>query len=133
MRQRLAITAAVVQGLLTSVFALVSLGVAGFDVAAPPAAVDFSPSGLRHTSPGAYAVPFLAHAVATLLGAHVAAELAPRRRRLGASIVGVTLLAGAASCVPGSRAPGWFHVVDLTLAYLPFAALGALWSARRRR
>jgi hypothetical protein len=71
-----------------------------------------------------FVMPFLAHALGSLLGGLVAALIATTRTMTFALVVGfVHLLGGilAAFLIP---APVWFIVLDLVVAYVPMAWLG---------
>ena len=77
--------------------------------------------------------PFLAHALGTLAGALVAALVAPQARLRVAFAIGALFLAGgimAVRMIPS--APLWFDALDLVVAYLPMAFLGARLAARLR-
>jgi len=80
-------------------------------------------------------VPFLAHALGTLAGAFLAARF-NRGTGLGllaALVVGALFLFGGISTgmmIP--NAPLWFDALDLVVAYLPMAFLGARLAARLR-
>lgn len=96
----------------------------------PPAGADMTtPEGLKAAmpllSPRHFIAPFLAHALGTLVGAIAAYLIAGSHKgRLAYAIGGVFLVGGiaAATMIP---APAWFIAVDLLLAYLPMAWLGA--------
>jgi hypothetical protein len=69
--------------------------------------------------------PFVAHAVPSLIGGLIAALIAAdRKMTFGLAVGGLHLLGGiaAAFMIP---APTWFVVVDLVVAYLPMAWIGA--------
>jgi hypothetical protein len=69
--------------------------------------------------------PFIAHSLPSLIGGFVAASFAASRKMAMALVVGgVHLLGGIAAAVM-IPAPAWFEVLDLTLAYLPMAWIGA--------
>jgi hypothetical protein len=76
--------------------------------------------------------PFAAHAVGTLAGAIAAARIAAHRPLVPAMAVGgVFLLGGIAAVRMMPATPAWFAAVDLGLAYLPMAWLGARIGMRR--
>jgi hypothetical protein len=82
-----------------------------------------------------FSVPFLAHALGTLIGAFIAASIAatPRSRLRCALVVGFLFLIGgieAVRMIP--NAPLWFDALDLGVAYIPMALLG-WWLAVRGR
>ncbi|MHB1276852.1 MAG: hypothetical protein ACYC1Q_00470 [Bacteroidia bacterium] len=73
-----------------------------------------------------------AHQMGTLVGAFVAAMIAPMRMMLFSLGIGVWFLLGgiyAASLIP---APTWFIVVDFVL-YLPFAFIGGKLAEGRKK
>jgi hypothetical protein len=69
-------------------------------------------------------MPFLAHALGTLLAGFVAAALTQERKWPAALIPGLVFLVGGIMAVQMIPAPVWFNVMDLALAYLPMAWLG---------
>ena len=78
-------------------------------------------------------VPFMAHALGTLVGAFVAARLAGGQRIAMAYVVGVIfLLAGIDAMRQIPNAPLWFDALDLVVAYIPMAWLGGRLGARGR-
>ena len=95
----------------------------------PPAGVNISDmesirANLHLFEPKHFVMPFLAHALGSLLGGLVAALLAATRKMTFALIVGVVHLLGgiaAAFMIPSSA---WFIALDLVAAYLPMAWLG---------
>lgn len=102
----------------------------GAKVFPPPAGVDVNDivsinAHIREYSVLQLLVPFLAHALGTLVGAYLAARIAVSRQMLLALIVGAFFLLGgimAVRMVP--NAPIWFSVLDLLVAYIPMAWLG---------
>ncbi|MFK7957440.1 MAG: hypothetical protein AB8B96_15180 [Lysobacterales bacterium] len=76
---------------------------------------------LRH-----YVFPFLAHALGTLAGAFVAYLVAGSQKLRMALVIGVFFLAGGITAATMIPAPIWFLALDLIVAYLPMAWLGAL-------
>ncbi|MCB0795910.1 MAG: hypothetical protein KDB88_14340 [Flavobacteriales bacterium] len=76
-------------------------------------------------------MPFLAHALGTLVAAFVAAKLAATRKMAFAYGLGAFFLLGgimAVRMIP--NAPLWFDVLDLVVAYLPMAWLGGRLATR---
>jgi hypothetical protein len=74
--------------------------------------------------PKHFVVPFLAHALGTLMGALVGASIATLRRSIVAYAIGVLFLCGGIAASVMIPAPLWFIVVDLAAAYIPMAWLG---------
>lgn len=104
----------------------------------PPAGADVTTmEGLKAALPlfeaRHFLFPFLAHALGTLVGAFVAALLAPERSVVPAYVVGGLFLLGGIANVIMLPAPMWFSAVDLLFAYLPAAWLGQAWADRSRR
>lgn len=71
--------------------------------------------------PKHFLMPFLAHALGTLVGAIIAALVAANRKTLFAYIVGGWFLIGGILNIVMLPSPLWFTIVDLTLAYIPMA------------
>lgn len=71
-----------------------------------------------------FIVPFVAHALGTLIGVFVAAKIAKTHKMKIAYGMGAWFLLGGIMAVYMLPAPMWYNVVDLTLAYIPMAYLG---------
>jgi hypothetical protein len=72
-----------------------------------------------------YIMPFLAHAVGTLVGALLAAKIAATNKMLFAIVIGVFFLAGGImASYMLSNSPNWFKAFDIILAYIPMAWIG---------
>ena len=70
-------------------------------------------------------MPFLAHAIGTLVGATLAALIGVgRKMQLALVIGGFFFLGGAYMVYLLSKAPMWFNAVDLLFAYFPMGWLG---------
>ncbi len=96
---------------------------------APPPGVDMaSAEGLRASihllEPRHFLMPFLAHAVGTLVGALVGSLIAASHRSIVAYTIGTVFLCGGIAASFMIPAPTWFIVLDLAAAYLPMALLG---------
>lgn len=121
---------AVVVGLVAGGIVNMGLVTIGPMIVAPPPGADMSTAegiaaAMPLLRPAHFVFPFLAHALGTLVGAYVAVRLAVSHGQLLAGVVGGLGLAGgiaAASMIP---APTWFIALDLVVAYLPMAWLGA--------
>lgn len=102
----------------------------------PPADVDVTTmEGLLATmhlfEPKHFLIPFLAHALGTLVGALFAFLIAASHKATFAYVIGGLFLIGGVMNVLLLPSPLWFTVVDLVLAYLPMAWL-ATQLARRK-
>lgn len=99
-------------------------------VIAPPAGADMrTVEGLTAAMPRLEAkhflFPFLAHALGTLVAALVAVSLVERHKMRIAFGIGGLFLAGGIAASMMIPAPTWFIALDLIVAYLPMAWLGA--------
>jgi len=79
-----------------------------------------------------FIMPFLAHALGTLVGALIAALIAATHKMKMAMIVGGFFLIGGIVNVMMLPAPIWFKIVDLVGAYIPMAWLGGQLGSRRK-
>lgn len=82
-------------------------------------------ANIHRFGPQNFIMPFLAHALGTLAGAWICAKLAANRKLLFALIIGGFFLIGGIMMSFELPGPTWFAVLDLGLAYLPMAWLGA--------
>lgn len=76
--------------------------------------------------PQHFLMPFLAHALGTLVGAFLTAYFVVSEPKKWALFIGCFFLLGGVSNVVMLPAPLWFSIVDLVGAYLPMAYLGAI-------
>lgn len=74
--------------------------------------------------PKHFLMPFLAHALGTLVAALLASLIAKSHRKRVALTTGVVFFVGGAMAVSMLPAPLWFNITDLALAYIPMALLG---------
>lgn len=97
-------------------------------IAPPPGADMTTTEGLKAAmpllEPKHFFVPFLAHAVGTLVGALVGSLMAVSKRAIVAYAVGAVFLCGGIAASVMIPAPAWFEVLDVAVAYLPMAWLG---------
>jgi len=66
-------------------------------------------------------MPFLAHALGTLVGAFLAALIAATHKMKFALLIGIFFLIGGTVNVFLLPSPTWFTIVDLAGAYIPMA------------
>jgi uncharacterized membrane protein HdeD (DUF308 family) len=95
-------------------------------IIAPPDGVDvLTPEGLKagiHLfEPKHFIMPFLAHAIGTLVGAFLAFTIASNRKLIFAYVIGGLFFVGGVMNVFMLPAPIWFSALDLIAAYLPMA------------
>ena len=70
-------------------------------------------------------IPFIAHALGSLLGGFLVARIAATYKMVFALMIGTLFLSAGTYLVIILPSPLWFNVLDLTLAYIPMAYLGA--------
>jgi hypothetical protein len=70
-----------------------------------------------------YVSTLLAHQLGTLVGAFVAAKIAPLRKMIFSMAIGVWFLLGGIYACTLIPAPTWFVITDFAL-YIPFAFIG---------
>ena len=120
---------ALIAGVITgSVLNMVIITISGSIIPPPEGAITTTMEGLKETihlfQPKHFIMPFLAHALGTLLGAFVAATIAPNFKMKFAIIVGIFFLLGGIMNITMLPSPTWFIILDLVVAYLPMAYLG---------
>jgi hypothetical protein len=121
-------TLAVVVGVLAGGALNMGVIMISGSVIPPPEGADVTTmEGLKASmhlfEPKHFLMPFLAHALGTLLGAFVTAKLAATHKMKFAIGVGCWYLLGGIINVLMLPSPIWFTCVDLGLAYLPMAYL----------
>ena len=129
---------AVLVGLVVGGFVNMGLVLLGPHVFPPPAGMNVTDAESVRASahllqPQHFVFPFLAHALGTLVGATLAYLIAASHRRVFAYVIGAFNLAGGIAAANMIPAPVWFLVLDLVVAYLPMAWLGATLGARLTR
>ena len=71
-----------------------------------------------------FIVPFIAHALGTLLGAFIAAKFGASKKKVLALVVGAFFMIGGLAAVFMIPGPIWFAILDIAVAYIPMAILG---------
>jgi hypothetical protein len=97
----------------------------------PPEGADVtSTEGLRATihlfQPKNFVLPFLAHALGTIIGAFVAYKVVSDNHMNWALAIGAFFFVGGAINVYTLPSPMWFNLLDLIGAYFPMAFLGGI-------
>lgn len=112
----------------------------GMAILPPPPGVDIMDitsinAHIQEYSFVALMVPFLAHALGTLVGAFLVTKFAASRHlELAMIFNGVVFLVGGIDAVRQiPNAPLWFDILDLGVAYLPMAWLGYTLAGRSPR
>jgi hypothetical protein len=81
-------------------------------------------SGMPFMEPKHFIMPFLAHAIGTLVGAFFVTLFIKDRKLFRALLVGFLFFLGGASMIFKLPSPLWFDALDLGLAYIPMAWIG---------
>lgn len=120
---------AVVIGLIIGGTVNMSIIINSASIIPPPAGSDLtSMEGLQAAmplmEPKHFLLPFVAHALGTLVGALIAASIAVDNKMRFALAIGVFFLLGGIWNIVALPSPLWFTVVDLAFAYIPMAYLG---------
>lgn len=71
-----------------------------------------------------FMVPFLAHALGTLVGAIIASLISAKNQKTIALGIGGIFLMGGIMMVFMLPSPMWFNILDLGVAYIPMGYLG---------
>ncbi len=129
---------AVIAGLAAGSAVNMGLVIVGAEIIPPPAGVDVRDvesikSGMHLFEFKHFIVPFVAHALGTLVGAFAAVFIAATSKMTVALVIGVLFLILGSINALMLPSPVWFVVVDLVGAYLPMAWIGAKLSARMQR
>ena len=110
---------------------LLNLGLlfAGMALIPFPGSVDImDPESIRAALPDFelkhYITPFVSHAGGTLVGAFLAALLAPKNKLIFAMIIGAFFLVGGIMNTKAVPAPMWYNIVDIAMCYIPMAFIG---------
>lgn len=72
-----------------------------------------------------FLMPFLAHALGTLLAAFIAAKFVSKRQMIVAISIGIWFMIGGIMNMFMLPSPMWFNLADGIAAYIPMAYLGA--------
>jgi hypothetical protein len=102
---------------------------AGVDVNNP----DSLSKAMHLFEPRHFIMPFLAHAVGSLVGTLAAYLIAASYKTYIAFVVGALFLCGGVAASFMIPAPAWFIALDLLAAYLPMAWLGTKIGARMKQ
>jgi hypothetical protein len=71
-----------------------------------------------------FLMPFLAHALGTLIGAFIAALIAASHKMIFGLVIGAFFLIGGIMNIMMLPSPIWFSIVDIVGAYIPMGYLG---------
>ncbi len=126
---------AVVLGLFIGVAVNMAIILVSGSIIAPPEGANLTTAeGLKAAmplmEPKHFLLPFLAHALGTLIGAFTAAKIAASNKMQLAIVIGICFLVGGVVNIIMLPSPTWFTIVDLGLAYIPMAYLGGKWAIK---
>ncbi len=129
---------AVIAGLIIGSIVNMAIVMVSGSVISPPEGADTTTmEGLKESihlfQPKHFVLPFLAHALGTLVGAFFAALIASNHKMKLALIVGVFFLIGGIINTFMLPAPIWFVILDLVAAYIPMAWIGGKLAMRNQR
>lgn len=82
--------------------------------------------------PKHFIMPFLAHALGTLLGAFLAATIATTQKMRFALGIGAWFMFGGILNILMLPSPLWFTIVDLAGAYIPMGYLAGKFAMRKK-
>ena len=103
----------------------------------PPEGADITTmEGLKASmhlmQPKHFIMPFLAHALGTLVGASIAATIVVNHKMKFALAIGGWFLLGGIVNIFMLPSPIWFTVVDLAGAYIPMSYLGGKLATKKK-
>ena len=104
------------------------VSISGSLIPLPEGADATNTAGLKEAmklfEPKHFIMPFMAHALGTLVGAMVAALIATTHKIKFAFAIGAFFLLGGIAMVTMVPSPTWFAAIDLIGAYIPMAWVG---------
>lgn len=132
LRNTLAVIAGIIAGGLTNMLLIMVSG----QIIPSPEGLDTSNAvTLQNTihllEPQHFIMPFLAHALGTLVGTFVGVKLSVAGELKVALVIGLFFLLGGLGNVRMIPSPAWFNALDLLVAYVPMAWLGLKLSGRK--
>jgi len=127
---------AVLAGLVLGSIANMGIIMISGSIIPPPEGADVTTmEGLLESihlfEPKHFIMPFLAHALGTLVGAIVATWIAPSHKKTFALVIGLFFLLGGIVNAFALPSPAWFIGLDLIVAYIPMALLGHKIAAKK--
>jgi hypothetical protein len=128
---------AVIAGILIGGFVNMGIIQISGSIIPPPEGIDVTTlEGLKEAmhlfEPKHFIMPFLAHALGTLVGAAVAAGIAATYKKVFALVIGGFFLIGGVANVMMLPSPTWFAILDIVVAYIPMAYIGSLVTSSRK-
>ena len=133
LRNILAVLTGIVLGNLVNMGLILASGT----IIPPPEGVDMTTAeglaeGMKLLEPKHFIMPFLAHALGTLVGVFTTVKLAVSNHKTIAIGMSILFLLGGIAAAQMIPAPTWFIVLDLVAAYLPMGWLGYILAGKKR-
>lgn len=130
MNNTLRIILAVIIGIIIGGFVNMGIIMISGSIIPPPEGADVTTmegliASMSFFEPRHFIMPFLAHSIGTLVGAYLAAKFSKSKKMQSGIIVGLFFMIGGITNVFMLPSPLWFGIVDITLAYIPMAIIGA--------
>ena len=127
---------AVIVGILAGSSLNMAIIMVSSSIIPPPAGADVTTmegltASMHLFTPINFLMPFLAHALGTLLGAYLAALIAVSHKMIFGLVVSTCFLVGGIMNVMMLPSPLWFSIVDIAGAYFPVGYLGAKLAIRK--
>ena len=134
LRNILAVVAGVIAGSIVNMgIIIVSTYIIPWPAGIDPMDPESIAEGMHLFETKHYIMPWLAHAIGTLVGAFTTAKLAANRKLILAMVIGIVFLVGGIQMVMSTPSPMTFTLLDLGLAYIPMAYLGAMFAGAKRK
>ena len=118
------LTGAIVGGFVNMALVMSSDSIIPLPEGIDPGNMDSLAANMHLFKPINYLMPFLAHALGTLVGAYLTAVIAVSYRLYLSLGIGVLFLIGGIQMAMQLPSPMWFDVTDIALAYIPMGWLG---------
>jgi len=121
---------AVLLGLIIGSIINMGIIMIGSSVIPPPEGVDVTNmesliAGIDLFKAKHFISPFLAHSIGALTGSLIAYKIAASNKLIFSLVIGILFLIGGITNLFMLPSPLWFSVLDISLAYIPMAWIGA--------
>lgn len=120
------VVGAIIGGVVNMALIILSPSIIPLPEGIEPADMQSLVDNIHLFKPINYLMPFLAHALGTLVGALIAGMIASSHKLYFSLTIGVFFLLGGVSMAMDVDAPLWFDVLDIGVAYIPMGYLGYL-------
>lgn len=121
----LAVVAGIIGGSIVNMALIMA---SGYVIPYPEGMIVGDPESLKEFLPQFefknFVMPWLAHALGTLVGAYLATKIAANRKLTLAMILGAFFMLGGIMNIQMVGGPVWFSIADIAGAYIPMAWIG---------